>query len=99
VLVYELLPRTGVAREVMGMNPLNYMEKKLRTTKIITVNNSQDKGLLVRFPLNTRTRSDHPHPDKCVQNAQICYNIVQKCLVAGLRQNTLKELTTLLQPP
>jgi len=49
----ELLPGTGVAREVMGMNPLNYMEKKLRTTKIITVNNSQDKGLLVRFPLNT----------------------------------------------
>jgi len=33
----------GVARRITRMNPLSYAEEKLKTTKIITANNTPEK--------------------------------------------------------
>ena len=61
-----------------AQSPFSYMEEKLKTTKIITANNTRDKALLEKFPLNTQTRTDHPSRKNAGVDMQICTDYCTK---------------------
>ena len=75
------------------------MEEKLKTTKTITVNNSREKRIISKIPLNTHTWVTTSLPENSVTPCvQIYIKHCTKAFRGRLRLNPLGELTAIFQP-
>jgi len=83
----------------MAMNPLSYMEQKLKATKIITVNNTPDQRISSKTPFEHTPRVTIPPEKMPVSMCRFALHIAQKHLAAGFCPELLGELTALPRPP